>query len=97
MDPWNLRGTLKPLVVGPNICRRNRTHTRRTFSQEPQLNKVLGIADESEKRAEEPDVQVVPGEHPVADTTANLKNEYPAHRSSKRLPTANVILRDYVC
>ncbi|KAK2174472.1 hypothetical protein NP493_799g01010 [Ridgeia piscesae] len=60
VDPWNLRGTLKPLVVGPNICRRNRTHTRRTFSQEPQLNKVLGIADESEKRAEEPDVQVVP-------------------------------------
>ena len=48
-------------------------------------------------RAEEPDVQAVSDEHPVADTTANLKHESPAHRSSKRLRTANVTLRDYFC
>ena len=100
MDPGTCEGDAGPksydIRVGPNCYRRHRRHIIRTFSQDPQLNEDLGNADESEMRAEEPDVQAVPGEHPIADTTANLKNESPAHRRSKRLRTANVRLRDYV-
>ena len=49
------------------------------ISEDPHMNKDLGNADESETRAEEPDLQNIPDEHPEADTTANLKNESPAH------------------
>ena len=35
-------------------------------------------------RPVEPDVQAVPDEHPVAETTATLKNESSAHRRSMR-------------
>ena len=61
------------------------------------MNKELGNANELEIRAEETDVQAVPDEHPAADTTANLKHESPAHRSSMHLPKACVRLRDYFC
>jgi len=92
--------------VGPTTYRRNRRHIRRISSpQDPQLNKDLGNDDELERRAkepdvpahaEEPDVPAVPDELPATDTTT-VTNEPPAHRSSKRLRTPNVRLRDYVC